>query len=59
MKNRVVVTGLGAVSPLGLNVEGLWDGLLAGRSGVGPITQFDHAEFPVHFAAEVKDWDPR
>ncbi len=58
MKNRVVVTGLGAVSPLGQDVDALWDGLLASRSGVGPITQFDAAEFAVRFAAEVRDWDP-
>ena len=57
MKNRVVVTGLGAISPLGLDVETLWDGILAARSGVAAITQFDATDFPVRFAAEVKGWD--
>ena len=57
MKNRVVVTGLGAVSPLGLDVESLWAGLLDSRSGVGAITQFDATDYPVRFAAEVKGWD--
>ena len=58
MKNRVVVTGVGAISPLGLSAEALWDGLLAGQSGVGPITLFDASEYPVRFAAEVKDFEP-
>ncbi len=58
MKHRVVVTGLGAVSPLGLDADTLWDGLLAGRSGVGPITRFDATEYPVTFGAEVDDFDP-
>ncbi len=57
MKKRVVVTGLGAISPLGQDVETLWEGLLASRSGVGPITLFDASEYPVRFAAEVKGWD--
>jgi len=56
MKKRVVITGLGAVSPLGCDVAALWDGLLAGRSGVGPITAFDTTDFPVHFAGEVRDF---
>ena len=56
MKKRVVITGLGAVSPLGCDVSALWDGLLAGRSGVGPITAFDTTDFPVHFAGEVRDF---
>ena len=59
MKKRVVITGLGAVSPLGNDVESLWDGLLASRSGVGPITHFDASEYPVRFAGEVKDFDPK
>jgi 3-oxoacyl-[acyl-carrier-protein] synthase II len=57
VKNRVVVTGLGAVSPLGLDVDSLWDGLLSGTSGVGPITLFDASKFSVRFAAEVKGWN--
>jgi len=58
MKRRVVVTGLGALSPLGLDVQSLWAGLMAGDSGVGPITRFDPEGYPVSFAAEVKDFDP-
>jgi 3-oxoacyl-[acyl-carrier-protein] synthase II len=57
-RRRVVVTGLGAVSPLGNDVESTWASLLAGESGAGPITQFDHTDYPVHFACEVKDFDP-
>ena len=57
-RRRVVITGLGMVSPLGNDVETSWANLLAGESGVGPITQFDHTEYPVHFACEVKDFDP-
>jgi 3-oxoacyl-[acyl-carrier-protein] synthase II len=57
-RRRVVVTGLGAVSPLGLSVEESWSNLLAGESGAGPITQFDHSDYRVHFACEVKDLDP-
>ncbi len=53
-RRRVVVTGLGAVSPLGLTAEETWRAALAGRSGVGPITHFDASTFPVRFAAEVK-----
>jgi 3-oxoacyl-[acyl-carrier-protein] synthase II len=53
-----VVTGLGAVTPLGLDVESTWSSLLAGESGAGEITQFDHTDYPVHFACEVKGFDP-
>jgi 3-oxoacyl-[acyl-carrier-protein] synthase II len=55
---RVVVTGLGAVSPLGLDVESTWSRLLAGEAGAGQITQFDHTDYKVHFACEVKEFDP-
>ena len=58
MKRRVVVTGLGAVSPLGNDVPSLWEGLLSGRSGVGPITLFDPSSLDVRIAAEVKEFDP-
>jgi 3-oxoacyl-[acyl-carrier-protein] synthase II len=57
-RRRVVVTGLGAVTPLGNDVASTWDGLVAGRSGAGDITQFDSSDFAVHFACEVKGFDP-
>jgi 3-oxoacyl-[acyl-carrier-protein] synthase II len=56
-RRRVVITGLGALTPLGNDVESSWEGLVAGRSGAGPITQFDSSAFYVHFACEVKDFD--
>ncbi len=55
---RVVVTGLGMVTPLGNDVPSSWAALLAGHSGVGIITQFDHSSLKTHIAAEVKDFDP-
>ena len=58
MRKRVVITGLGAITPLGNDVPTLWDSLLAGRSGVGPITQFDATYLKVRIAAEVKNFDP-
>jgi 3-oxoacyl-[acyl-carrier-protein] synthase II len=56
MKRRVVVTGVGCVTPLGTSVPALWDNLLACRSGVGPTTLFDATSFPTRIAAEVRDW---
>ena len=56
-KRRVVITGLGAVTPLGNSREAFWDGLVAGRSGVGPITAFDSHKLTTQIAAEVKDFD--
>ena len=56
MKRRVVVTGIGLVTPLGHDVETAWQRLLAGESGVGPITLFDASNFPTKIAAEVKGW---
>jgi 3-oxoacyl-[acyl-carrier-protein] synthase II len=62
MANRVVVTGLGVVSPLGNDLSTFWSNILAGKSGVGPLTRFDPDAFPTEFttriAAEVKDFDP-
>ena len=58
MRRHVVITGLGAVTPLGNDVPTLWENLLAGRSGVGPITLFDPSHLEVRIAAEVKDFDP-
>ena len=57
MPHRVVVTGLGLVTPLGVNVEESWGGLLAGRSGAAPITKFDASRLQVRFACEVKGFD--
>ena len=58
MKRRVVVTGLGLVTPVGNSVGVTWDALLRGQSGVAAIQKFDTAKFPVKFAAEVKDFNP-
>lgn len=58
MSERIVVTGMGAVSPLGLSADESWKNALAGISGVGPITQFDTADFLVKVAGEVKNFDP-
>src|SRR5215468_7157195 len=55
---RVVVTGLGAVSPLGNDVASTWEAAIAGRSGIDWIRTFDADGFPVRIAAEVKDFDP-
>ncbi|MBN1395953.1 MAG: beta-ketoacyl-ACP synthase II [Pirellulales bacterium] len=57
MRRRVVVTGIGCVTPLGADVETTWRNLLAGKSGVGRITIFDADGFPTKIAAEVRDWD--
>jgi 3-oxoacyl-[acyl-carrier-protein] synthase II len=55
---RVVVTGMGAVSPMGLDVPSLWDGIVASKSGIGPITLFDSEGFETRIAGEVKGFDP-
>ncbi|MFQ6014199.1 MAG: beta-ketoacyl-ACP synthase II [Anaerolineae bacterium] len=55
---QVVITGLGAISPLGLTMEEMWRGLVAGQSGIAPITQFDASAYPTRFAGEVKGFDP-
>ncbi len=55
---RVVVTGLGAVTPLGNSVNDFWSGLLSGKNGAAPITQFDASRFKTRFACEVKEFDP-
>ena len=55
---RVVVTGLGSITPIGNTVKEYWDGLVSGRNGVGEITRFDSTKFKTHFACEVKGYDP-
>ncbi|NBV00306.1 MAG: beta-ketoacyl-ACP synthase II, partial [Burkholderiaceae bacterium] len=56
-QRRVVVTGLGLVSPVGNSVGDAWQNLLAGRSGIATVTKFDHSNLPVHFAGEVKNFN--
>ena len=56
-KRRVVVTGLGIVSPVGNDVTSAWESILAGRSGIGPVTRFDTTNFPVHFGGEIRNLD--
>ena len=58
MKRRVVVTGLGLVSPVGNTTESTWQALTAGKSGAAPIDAFDTARFSVKFACDVKGFDP-
>ncbi|HQV70334.1 MAG TPA: beta-ketoacyl-ACP synthase II [Thermoflexales bacterium] len=57
-QRRAVITGIGAITPLGLSTAETWAGLAAGRSGIGPITLFDPSNLPVHIAGEVKGFDP-
>jgi 3-oxoacyl-[acyl-carrier-protein] synthase II len=58
MKKRVVVTGIGAVTPIGLNIEEFWKNLIEGKSGAAYITRFDASNFDTKFACEVKNFDP-
>ncbi len=58
MERRVVVTGLGVVTPIGIGLGAFWDSLVSGRSGIGPITRFDASEYPSRIAGEVKGFDP-
>jgi 3-oxoacyl-[acyl-carrier-protein] synthase II len=57
MRRRVVITGMGVITPLGDTVEGLFRAQIEGQSGVGPITRFDARTFPTTFAAEVRGFD--
>jgi 3-oxoacyl-[acyl-carrier-protein] synthase II len=58
LDRRVVVTGVGLLTPLGTGVEKNWEALMAGRSGIGPIERFDVADFPVRIAGEIRDFNP-
>jgi 3-oxoacyl-[acyl-carrier-protein] synthase II len=57
MRRRVVITGIGMVTPIGNDLESTWAALLAGKNGAGPITQFDCSNFATQFACEIKDWN--
>src|SRR4029077_1525651 len=57
-RNRVVVTGIGILAPNGIGIEPFWESLLAGRSGIGPITLFDASGFKSRIAGEIKNFDP-
>jgi len=57
-RRRVVVTGMGVVCPVGIGLEETWKGLVAGKSGIGPITQFDASTYPTRIAGEVRGFDP-
>ena len=56
-KRRVVVTGLGIVSPVGNDIASAWASILASRSGIGPVARFDATNFPTHFGGEIRDLD--
>src|SRR6185369_14180898 len=58
MKTRVVITGMGVVSPIGIGIEAFWDSLKNGRSGVGRLTFFDVTDYPCQIDAEVKEFNP-
>ena len=58
MENRIVITGMGAVTPVGNNVEEVWNSLIQGRSGISKITKFDVTDYPVTIAGEVKNFNP-
>jgi beta-ketoacyl-acyl-carrier-protein synthase II len=58
MGNRVVITGMGTVNPLGLTIQATWENLIRGKSGIGPITLFDSSDSLVRIACEIKDFDP-
>lgn len=57
MEKRVVITGLGAITPVGIGKDAFYEALLAGKSGIGPITHFDASEYATRIAGEVKDFD--
>ena len=56
MERRVVITGMGAITPIGNNIEEIWDSLRNGKGGIGKITRFDASDYPVTIAGEIKDF---
>lgn len=58
MKRRVVVTGVGLVTPCGIGIDNVWNNILNGQSGIGPITRFDITQFDTKFAGEIKEFTP-
>ena len=58
MKNRVVITGVGAITPIGTGKEAFWNAMMEGKNGIGRITRFDPEGFHAQIAGEVKDFDP-
>ena len=56
-EKKLVITGMGAVTPLGIGVDAYWQNLIGGRCGIGPITRFDARDLPVRIAGEVRDFD--
>ena len=58
-RTRVVITGMGAMTPLGQNAEAFWDNLVAGKSGIGPMTLCDPTDYPCRIAGELKGFDPQ
>ncbi len=58
MKRRVVVTGIGMITPVGLDTETSWEGLINGKSGIGPITQFEDKNIPTQIAGEIHGFEP-
>ena len=57
-RRRVVVTGVGMVTPIGLTAKANWDNILACKSGIGPLTKFDVSDYPVKIAGELKGFEP-
>ena len=58
MSKRVVITGVGVISPVGIGKEAFWDAMMAGKNGIGRITRFDPTDYKAQVAGEVKDFEP-
>jgi len=57
-KQRIVVTGIGVLTSIGIGIDAYWDSLVKGKSGIGSVTQFDASDYPCRVASEVNDFDP-